>query len=85
VPIRYDLHLDGLRYLEPVPPAAPAVIIHGRGDRTVPIAHSRAFAADYPDDVRLIEVQADHDLNQHLDLVWDTVQSFLLEEDGDML
>jgi hypothetical protein len=85
VPIRYDLHLDGLRYLEPVPPAAPAVIIHGRGDRTVPIAHSRAFAADYPDDVRLIEVQADHDLNQHLDLVWDTVQSFLLEVDGDML
>jgi pimeloyl-ACP methyl ester carboxylesterase len=79
VPIRYDLHLDGLRYMEPVPPAAPAIIIHGREDRTVPIAHSRAYAADYPDDVRLIEVEADHDLNPHLDLVWDTVQSFLLE------
>ncbi|MGD2178124.1 MAG: YqiA/YcfP family alpha/beta fold hydrolase [Anaerolineae bacterium] len=79
VPIRYDLHLDGLRYLEPVPPAAPTTIIHGRRDKTVPIAHSRAFAADYPDDVRLIEVDADHDLNPHLDLIWETVESFLLD------
>jgi hypothetical protein len=79
VPIRYDLQLDGLRYLEPVPPAAPTVIIHGRQDETVPIAHSRAYAADHPDDVRLIEVDADHDLNPHLALVWDTVTSFLLD------
>jgi hypothetical protein len=82
VPIRYDLQLDGLRYLEPVPPAAPTTIIHGRQDETVPIAHSRAYEADYPDDVRLVEVDADHDLNPHLDLIWDYVQSFLLGADG---
>jgi hypothetical protein len=84
VPIRYDLQLDGLRYLEPVPPPAPTVIIHGRHDETVPIADSRAYAAKYPDDVRLMEVDADHDLNPHLDLIWDYVQSFLLDLDGDM-
>jgi pimeloyl-ACP methyl ester carboxylesterase len=82
ISVRYDLQLDGLRYQEPVPPAAPTLIIHGRQDRTVPIAHSRAYAETYPDDVRLIEVDADHDLNVHLNLIWGTVQSFLLEEDG---
>lgn len=82
VPIRYDLHLDGLRYLEPVPPAAPTVIVHGRQDDTVPIEDSRAYAADHPDDVRIIEVDADHDLNPHLDLIWDHVESFLLDAGG---
>jgi hypothetical protein len=82
VHIRYDLQVDGMRYLEPVPPAVPTVIIHGRQDETVPIAHSRAYAADYPDHVRLVEVDADHDLNPHLDLIWDHVKSFLLGMDG---
>jgi pimeloyl-ACP methyl ester carboxylesterase len=76
--VRYDLQMDGLRYLEPVPPAAPALIIHGRSDLTVPTDHSRRYAADYPQDVRLIEVDADHDLNGHLDFVWEHAQSFLL-------
>lgn len=82
VPIRYDLQVDGLRYLKPVPPTVPTVIVHGRQDKTVPIAHSREYAADYPDDVRLIEVDADHDLNPHLDLIWGYVRSFLLGMDG---
>jgi pimeloyl-ACP methyl ester carboxylesterase len=79
VSVRYDLPVDGLSYIEPVSPAAPAIIVHGREDCTVPIAHNPAYAAEYPDDVRLIEVQADHDLNQHLDLIWDTIQSSLLD------
>jgi len=83
VPIRYDLHLDGLRYREPVPPAAPTLIIHGRQDKTVSIAHSRAYAEAYSNDIRLLEFDADHDLNPHLDLIWEHVQSFLLGVDGD--
>jgi len=79
VSLRYDLHLDGLRYTEPPPPAAPTLIIHGRQDPTVPIAHSRAYAADYPNLVRLVEVDADHDLNPHLELIWDMVQAFVLD------
>ena len=79
IPIRYDLQVDGLRYLEIIPPASPVIIIHGHGDRTVPIEPARAYAADFPDRVRLVEVDAGHDLNGHLELIWGYVESFLLE------
>jgi len=82
IAVRYDLHLDGLRYLEPIPPASPMIIIHGYNDDTVPIDHSRTYAADFPDSVHLIEVNADHDLNDHLEFIWEHVQSFLLDYDG---
>jgi pimeloyl-ACP methyl ester carboxylesterase len=80
VPVRYDLQVDGLGYLEPIPPPTPVLIIHGQNDETVPIQHSRTYAADFPDQVRLIEMDADHDLNGHLDFIWEQVQSFLLRE-----
>lgn len=78
IPLGYGLQWDGQRYSEPVPPPAPAVIIHGVDDETVSVNHSRAYAAAYPDDVRLVEVDAGHDLNGHLDLIWEYVRSFLL-------
>jgi pimeloyl-ACP methyl ester carboxylesterase len=78
IPVRYDLQADGLGYLEPVPPAAPVTIVHGQDDETVPIGPSRVYAADFPDSVRLVEVDADHDLNGHLEFIWGYVQSFLL-------
>lgn len=78
VPIHYDLHTDGLRYMEPLPPPTPVTIIHGRADTTVPVDDSRQYADRFPEQVHLVEVDADHDLNQHLDLVWEYVQSFLL-------
>ena len=78
IAVRYDLHLDGLRYLEPIPPPTPITIIHGQNDKTVPIEPSRAYAADFPDSVHLIEVNADHDLNGHLEFIWEYVQSFLI-------
>jgi hypothetical protein len=78
VTVRYDLQVDGLRYLEPVPPAVPMTIIHGSNDETVPIDDSRQYARQYPDQVQLIEVEADHDLNGHLDLIWEYVKSSLL-------
>jgi pimeloyl-ACP methyl ester carboxylesterase len=79
VSLRFDLELDGCLYREPVAPAAPVLIVHGRRDETVPVAHSRAYADAFPDRVRLIEVDADHDLNAHLDLIWEETASFLLE------
>ena len=78
IPIRYDLQVDGLRYLDPIPPATPITIIHGHNDDTVPIEPIRAYAADFPDSVRLIEVDADHDLNGYLEFIWGHVESFLL-------
>lgn len=82
VAVRYDLQLDGLRYLEPVPPAAPVLIIHGCADETVPFVHSQTYAAYYPDQVSLIEIQADHNLNDYLELIWEYAQSFLLENNA---
>lgn len=78
VPVRYDLQADGLRYLTPIPPATDMVIIHGTSDTAVPIDDSRAYAAEHPEAVKLLEVDADHDLNGHLDLAWEYVESFLL-------
>jgi pimeloyl-ACP methyl ester carboxylesterase len=79
IPVRYGLHVDGICYLEPIPPATPILIIHGRNDGTVPIKHSRSYAADFPDQVHLVELSADHDLNDHLEFIWKHAESFLLQ------
>jgi pimeloyl-ACP methyl ester carboxylesterase len=78
IPLRYDLQVDGLHYLQPVPPPAPMTIIHGVHDDTVPIDSSRQYAASFPDQVQLVEVDAEHTLNDQLPLIWGYVQSFLL-------
>jgi pimeloyl-ACP methyl ester carboxylesterase len=78
IPLRFDLQVDVLGYLEPVAPAALTLIIHGRQDETVPIDDSRAYAKRFPGQVQLIEVEATHDLNDHLGFIWEQVQSFLL-------
>jgi pimeloyl-ACP methyl ester carboxylesterase len=79
--IRYDLEVDGRRYLKPIPPPTPVTIIHGRSDTVVPTDDSRKYAAAFPDRVRLVEVEADHDLNGHLDFIWHYVQPFLLNSE----
>lgn len=79
VRLRYDLEIDGARYTEVPRPAAPVTIVHGRSDGVVPIARSRDYAAEYPELVELIEVDAGHDLNGHLDLIWEQVTGSLLE------
>jgi pimeloyl-ACP methyl ester carboxylesterase len=79
VPLRYDYHLDGLRYLQPVPPPAPMLIIHGRNDEVVPIENSRKPVASHPDQIQLVEVDSDHRLNDQLDLIWEHARSFLLD------
>jgi pimeloyl-ACP methyl ester carboxylesterase len=77
--LKYDIQIDGLRYLEPIPPPIQTTIIHGRDDTTVPVEDSRRYAANFPQQVRLIEVDADHDLNGHLESIWEHVESLLLD------
>ena len=77
LPVRYDLHVDGLCYLEPIPPTTPITIIHGQNDDVVPIDNSRKYAVNFPDKVRLIEVDAAHTLNNLLPFIWEHVRSFL--------
>jgi len=79
LPLDFGYYEDGQRYREAAPPAAPTLIIHGRNDETVPIDHSRAYAGQYPDRVRLLELDAGHDLNDHLATIWGQVQEFVLE------
>jgi pimeloyl-ACP methyl ester carboxylesterase len=77
--LRFDFQLDGRRYGDWVPPAAPTVIVHSRDDAIVPIADSRAYAEHYPDRVRLLELKAaGHDMNDHLPTIWEQVRNMML-------
>ena len=78
LPLGYALYEDARHYQEFVPPAAPALIVHGSHDEQVPVEQSRAYAARWPEQVRLVEVDAGHDLNGHLDLIWQEAVPFLL-------
>jgi len=78
--LRFGFQVDGLRYSQWAPPAAPTLIIHGRDDDIVPIAGSRAYAEQYPARVRLLELEAaGHELNDHLPTIWEQVQSLMVE------
>ena len=70
VPLNYGHHQDGLRYVDPPPPPAPVVLIHGVSDPAIPIERSRRYAAQYSDQVQLIEVDSDHFLNDQHDRIW---------------
>jgi len=78
LPLRYDFHQDGLAYGEPVPPPAPVRILHGINDATIPIQHSRDYAAANPDRVGLIELDSDHALSDSLDVIAAHAASFLV-------
>jgi pimeloyl-ACP methyl ester carboxylesterase len=73
LPLRYELEIDGRLYARTPPPIGPVTIIHGTGDEVVPVELSRQYTAEYPDLVKLIEVDAGHDLNEHLDFIWQQV------------
>lgn len=78
IPLCYDLHLDGMCYLEQVPPAVPTRILHGRCDEVIPTHKSREYQARYPQRVDLLELDSDHALNDQLPFIWEQVGSFLL-------
>jgi len=77
LPLRDDFYVDGALYAEPVPPPVPVTIIHGRNDDVIPIAHSRHYAALYPEKVELIEVDSDHQVNDQLDFIWERLTAAL--------
>jgi len=71
LPLRYDLAYDGALYSQPPPPACPTTIIHGSEDEVVPVSISRSYATAYPGQVSLVELVAGHDLNEHLERIWE--------------
>ncbi|MGC2063745.1 MAG: YqiA/YcfP family alpha/beta fold hydrolase [Thermodesulfovibrionales bacterium] len=78
LPLRYDFHRDGLAYSERVSPPAPVRILHGKNDVTISIQNSRDYAADYPDQVTLVEFDSDHALLDCLDAIGGHAASFLV-------
>ncbi|HIP71733.1 MAG TPA: alpha/beta fold hydrolase [Anaerolineae bacterium] len=80
VKLRYDLEVDGRFYQTAPPPPAPITIIHGAQDEVVPVADSRRYAARWREQAALVELDAGHDINAHLELIWDVTEQFLLEE-----
>jgi uncharacterized protein len=66
--VHYGLIEDALRYPPHPGFTQPALIYHGIHDDVVPIEYSRAFAAAHPN-VRLIELDSDHELLNVLDAI----------------
>jgi pimeloyl-ACP methyl ester carboxylesterase len=75
--LRDDFYVDGAMYAEPVPPPVPVTIIHGCHDDVIPIARSRRYAALYPEEVELTEVDSDHQVNDQLDFIWERLAATL--------
>jgi hypothetical protein len=47
------------------------LIVHGVNDEAIPINRSREYAAENPDFVRLLEVDDNHFLKDHMDFIWE--------------
>ncbi len=55
----------------------PGLIFHGVHDAVVPVEASRAFAASHGN-MRLIEMDSDHELTDVMPQIWDGCREFLL-------
>lgn len=70
IPLRYDFHIDGLRYSEVLEPAAEIRILHGINDEVVPVENSRDYASKFPGMVTLTELPSDHGLLDQTEEIW---------------
>lgn len=78
MPIGYQLMEDAGQYEQfPVFPQ-PALIFHGTQDRVVPVQYSVAFAASH-ENVRLVQLESDHELTGVLHEIWREAKAFLLD------
>lgn len=64
-PIHWGFNVDALTHPPAPRPTCPTLVLHGLGDRVVPIASSRAWVATLPD-ARLIELDDGHELTASL-------------------
>lgn len=54
----------------------PGLIFHGLSDDVVPVEASRGFASTHPN-VRLLELDSDHELLNVVDAMWSATRAFL--------
>jgi pimeloyl-ACP methyl ester carboxylesterase len=76
--VHYGLIEDALRFPAAPDFAQPALIFHGLQDDVVPIEYSRGFARTHPN-VRLVELDSDHELLNVLDQIIGEAIPFLLD------
>lgn len=77
LPLRYDIEVDGRIYKDAPAPTRQVAIVHGTSDEVVPVEESRHYATQYPELVDLIEVDAGHDLNEHLDMIGSLLEELI--------
>lgn len=80
LPLGYAFHRDALGYARPIPPPAPLTLLHGQRDTLIPASLSRLYAAAFPDRARFVGVDADHDMTEALDAIWEAVAESLLDD-----
>ena len=82
-PVHFGLIEDARRH--PSAPAipCPAVIVHGRQDEIVPIASSRRYTREHPDQVlRLVEVDDDHRLGSSANRIERELLALLADQEA---
>lgn len=78
VKLRATLDTDGRLYQTSPSPPVPIHIIHGSQDTIAPVEGSHRYVAQYPQQTELTEVEAEHNIDDHLDVIWEVVEQFLL-------
>lgn len=64
-PVHWGFNVDASTHAPAPRPTCPTLVLHGVGDRIVPIASSRAWVATLPD-ARLVELDDGHELTASL-------------------
>lgn len=82
LPLGSSFYEDGAFYSADIQPPNPLTILHGIQDDVIPIEESRRYARRYPDLVRLLEVDGDHQLSQNFPFIWEQLHQLLGLEGG---
>jgi hypothetical protein len=77
--VGFELLEDAERYPAFPDFSQPALIFHGEKDEVVPVDYSRRYAAGHPN-VRLRELDSDHELLDQLDVIVAEALTFLARE-----
>ncbi len=78
IPLLKTYFLDGQNYEEIIPPPVKTVILHGKQDEVVPFEDSKAYAALYPEQVKLTGLVTNHRMSDQVDVIWDWIKKLSL-------
>jgi uncharacterized protein len=77
LPLGSSFYDDGAFYSADILPPLPLTILHGIQDDVIPIEESRRYAHRYPEHVRLLEIDGDHQLSQNFPFIWEQLYQLL--------